>query len=227
MPENVFCSKCGALNSNLAQFCQNCGGSMLAAPAASTPPPPQPAAYAPIAQPAAYAPTAQPVAYAPQPAGYAPAAVSPYGGFWIRLLAFFIDRIILGIVGAPIAVVVIFPTIGRIIQEAENNQEPSPEAIISMLAGISVWLIVFFIGYWLYEALLTSSSWQGTIGKRVLRLKVVDEAGNRISFARSTGRFFAKVVSYFIMYIGFIMVAFTDRKRGLHDMMAGTLVMKY
>ena len=96
-----------------------------------------------------------------------------------------------------------------------------------MLGALSTFIILVFVGYWLYEALLTSSSWQGTVGKRVLRLKVTDEAGNRIGFGRATGRFFAKLLSQFILWIGFIMVAFTERKRGLHDMMAGTLVMKY
>jgi uncharacterized RDD family membrane protein YckC len=96
-----------------------------------------------------------------------------------------------------------------------------------MLGAISTFIILVFIGHWLYEALLTSSSWQGTVGKRILRLKVTDEAGNRIGFGRATGRFFGKILSHLILWIGFIMIAFTDRKRGLHDMMAGTLVMKY
>ncbi len=90
-----------------------------------------------------------------------------------------------------------------------------------------MFLILVFVGYWLYEALLTASSWQGTIGKRILRLKVTDEAGNRISFGRSTGRFFAKILSYVTLWIGFIMVAFTDKKRGLHDILAGTVVTRY
>jgi uncharacterized RDD family membrane protein YckC len=56
---------------------------------------------------------------------------------------------------------------------------------------------------------------------------VTDLAGNRIGFGRATGRFFAKILSGMIMYIGFIMIGFTDRKQGLHDMLAGTLVMRY
>lgn len=70
-------------------------------------------------------------------------------------------------------------------------------------------------------------SWQGTLGKRILSLKVTDEAGNRISFGRATGRFFAKILSSMFCCIGFIMIGFTERKRGLHDMIAGTLVMRY
>jgi uncharacterized RDD family membrane protein YckC len=65
------------------------------------------------------------------------------------------------------------------------------------------------------------------VGKKVVRLKVTDEAGNRISFARATARFFGKILSHMIMDVGFVMVAFTDRKQGLHDMIAGTLVTRY
>jgi uncharacterized RDD family membrane protein YckC len=211
MPENlVFCSKCGAQNSGAAQACQNCGVALW--PAGISVQPAQAAAPP----------------YVPQPAVYAPAAPSPYAGFWIRFVAFILDRIVVGIVAAPFYVVLVLPNLLRMIREAESSRgEPSPEMIFSILGGVSVFLIVFFVGYWLYEALLTASSWQGTIGKRVLRLKVTDEAGNRISFARSTGRFFAKILSYMILWIGFIMIAFTDKKRGLHDMLAGTLVMRY
>lgn len=163
----------------------------------------------------------------PQPPAYAFAPSSPYGGFWIRFVAYIIDRIIVGIVATPFFFIIAMPTILRVAHEAERNQEPSPEFVFSMLGALSTFIVLFFVGYWLYEALLTSSSWQGTVGKRVLRLKVTDEAGNRIGFGRSTGRFFAKILSQALLWIGFIMVAFTDRKRGLHDMIAGTLVVRY
>jgi uncharacterized RDD family membrane protein YckC len=57
-------------------------------------------------------------------------------------------------------------------------------------------------------------------------LRVVTDEGTRLSFLNATGRFFAKFVSAIILCIGFLMVAFTDRKRGLHDMIADTLVVK-
>jgi len=153
---------------------------------------------------------------------------SPYGGFWIRFLAYIIDRIILSTVAAPFYFILVLPRILPIIEDAQRNQEPpSPEMIGTIIASAVLYGCLFLLGAWLYDALLTSSAWQGTVGKKVLRLKVTDEAGNRISFARATGRFFGKIVSTLIMYIGFIMIAFTDRKRGLHDMIAGTLVMKY
>jgi uncharacterized RDD family membrane protein YckC len=208
MPENfIFCSKCGAQNAAQAQACQNCGLTLSSSLAPS-----QAAAPA-----RAYA-AAPPVAYAPP---------SIYGGFWIRFLAHLIDHVILGAVAAPLFFITILPSIIRIAHQAERDQEPSPEMIIAIVSSVFIYIALAFVGQWLYEALLTSSSWQGTIGKRVLRLKVVDEAGNRIGFGRATGRFFAKILSSMFMCIGFIMIAFTERKTGLHDMLASTLVVKY
>ena len=77
---------------------------------------------------------------------------------------------------------------------------------------------------WLYEALMESSSYQSTLGKMIFGMKVTDLYGNRISFARATGRHFAKILSGMILCIGFIMVGLTERKQGLHDLLAGTLV---
>ncbi|WP_260927552.1 RDD family protein [Novosphingobium sp. 9] len=80
--------------------------------------------------------------------------------------------------------------------------------------------------HWLYYALTESSSWQATLGKLAVGLVVTDEAGRRISFARGTGRYFAKVLSGLALCVGYLMVAFTQRKRGLHDILAGTLVFR-
>jgi uncharacterized RDD family membrane protein YckC len=210
MSENfIFCSKCGTQNSGMAQFCQKCGLALSSSLA-----PTQSAAPA-----RAYA-AAPPVAYVAAPA-------SPYGGFWIRLLAHLLDHVILSAVAGPLFFIMAMPTILRVVHEAERNQEPSPEMIVSILSSVFLYVVVAFAGQWLYEAWLTSSSWQGTIGKRVLRLKVVDEAGNRISFGRATGRFFAKILSSMFFCIGFLMIAFTERKCGLHDMLAGTVVVRY
>jgi uncharacterized RDD family membrane protein YckC len=210
MQENfVFCSKCGAQNFATAQSCQKCGGGLSLGLA------PMP-------------PAAPAQAYAAAPAvAYAAVPTSRYGGFWLRLLAHLIDHVILGIVAAPLFFILVLPAVIRVANEAERNQEPSPEMIVAILSSIFVYVALAFAGQWLYEALLTSSSWQGTVGKRVLQLKVTDELGNRIGFGRATGRFFAKILSSMFFCIGFIMVGLTDRKRGLHDMLAGTLVMRY
>jgi uncharacterized RDD family membrane protein YckC len=92
------------------------------------------------------------------------------------------------------------------------------------LVGAIIGAAIGFLGGWLYEASMESSSKQATLGKMALGLKVTTEAGQRISFARATGRHFAKYLSGMILMIGYIMAGFTQRKQALHDMIAGTLV---
>jgi uncharacterized RDD family membrane protein YckC len=132
-----------------------------------------------------------------------------YGGFWIRAVAMLIDSFVLGI-GLGL--------LGAVTGLDFFADDPDQ---ISWLA-----IAVQFAVDWLYEAGLTASPLGGTLGKRAVGLRVVTEQGERISFARSTGRFFAKIVSALLLLVGFVMVAFTERKRGLHDMIAGTLVVK-
>ncbi len=64
------------------------------------------------------------------------------------------------------------------------------------------------------------------MGKLVLGIRVPDLNGQRISFARASGRYFAEILSAATLYIGFLMVAFNPRKRALHDFLAGTVVYK-
>lgn len=159
---------------------------------------------------------------APVMAHRAMPAVAPgprYGGFWIRLVAYVLDGIILSILFVPLFIIFLLPALPKAINQI-NAEEPPVE----LFSAIFLMVPLVWIVQWLYDALMTSSSWQATIGKKVLRLKVTDDAGNRISFGRATGRFFGKLLSGTVMNIGFIMIAFTERKQGLHDMIAGTLV---
>ncbi len=134
-----------------------------------------------------------------------------YAGFWIRVGAYLVDLIILIV----IAVIVGFAT-------GQNLFDPQAAAaatygvadLINLIVGIA-----YFAGF-------ESSSWQATPGKRALGLIVTDTSGGRISFLRALGRYFAKILSGLILFIGYIMVAFTERKQGLHDFLASTLVIK-
>ena len=130
---------------------------------------------------------------------YVPTASREYGGFLLRLVAAIIDGILLAIVQF---------IIGIVIDDTTTN------TLINLVIG------------WLYYAGLESSANQATLGKRAMGLQVTDLDGNRIGFGKATGRYFAKIISALILLIGFIMVAFTEKKQGLHDMIAGTLVVK-
>ncbi len=140
-----------------------------------------------------------------------------YGGFWIRVVAAIIDGIILRVVVSPIHL--IFGGLGF----AGGMMPGLPHAGMAILGG-GLTVIVLLFGSWLYEAFMESSSYQATLGKMIFGMKVTDLNGNRISFERATGRHFAKWLSAMILGIGYLMVAFTERKQGLHDLLAGTLV---
>jgi uncharacterized RDD family membrane protein YckC len=143
-----------------------------------------------------------------------------YGGFWIRLVAFIIDAIIVRVVVAPIHI--FFGGLGL---AGIMSGMPHPFGLAILGGGITIVAAVF--ASWLYEALMESSSYQATLGKMIFGMKVTDLDGNRISFGRATARHFAKWLSAMILFIGYIMIGFTERKQGLHDLLAGTLVRRF
>ena len=147
-----------------------------------------------------------------------------YGGFWIRLVAYLIDRAVLGVVFIPGFFIFILPAIIAAHSEGALEGGTPP---VELIRSVALFVFLVIGAHMFYEILLTSSNWQGTIGKKLLHLKVTDDFGNRISVGRSTGRFFAKILSAMASYIGFIMIAFMDRKRGLHDVIAHTQVLRY
>ena len=134
-----------------------------------------------------------------------------YAGFWARFVAAFLDGIILLIISILIGF-----AFGLVFGLAGGNAEAA--GAIGNVLGIII--------NWLYYALQESSPSQATLGKQAMGLVVTDLEGKRISFGRATGRHFAKIISTLILLIGYIMAAFTEKKQALHDMMAGTLVLK-
>jgi uncharacterized RDD family membrane protein YckC len=143
-----------------------------------------------------------------------------HGGFWRRVLAYIIDTIILSIVGGMISGSLLGSAAGLGAITGGVDETTMFTGAMLGVQGIS------FVINWLYFALLESSSMQGTLGKKALGMIVTDLDGNRIGFGRATGRYFAKFLSAIILLIGFVMVAFTQRKQGLHDIIASTLVYK-
>ncbi|WP_313919406.1 RDD family protein [Tahibacter sp.] len=200
----------------------------LSAPAAAAPPPPPPLMAPPPAPRAAAAPpsfsmsaAAAETAVMPPSMPVADPYASPYAapdaplvrsgdmlqageplppgdaihaGFWRRFAAYTLDNLILII---PAMILGIIPILG---------------------------ILLFYVGRWLYFALLESGPNQATLGKQAFGLKVTDDYGMPITFGRATGRFFGGAVSNIILYIGYMMAGFTERKQALHDLMANTCV---
>ncbi|HMJ25621.1 MAG TPA: RDD family protein [Pyrinomonadaceae bacterium] len=140
-----------------------------------------------------------------------------YAGFWLRFAAYLIDSIILGLVFVPVgfALGIILAATGS----ATNDADPLMVGVNGLINVGSI------LAGWLYSSLLESSSWQGTVGKKLIGLRVTDLNGNRISFGKATGRYFGKILSGMICMVGFFMAAFTEKAQALHDQLAGTLVL--
>jgi uncharacterized RDD family membrane protein YckC len=159
--------------------------------------------------------------------GYvAPIVVSrvQYAGFWIRFAAWLLDAIILSVAMTPIQMMV-FGMMG-VSMGLGGFQEHPEQMFAVMFPALFVIIILSLAGHWLYEALMTSSSKQATLGKMVCGLRVTDLQGRRLTFARATGRFFAKYISGMTLLIGYIIAGITERKQALHDLIAGTYVLK-
>ena len=140
-----------------------------------------------------------------------------YAGFFQRLAAYVLDWIMIAVAVFAIAIVV-----GVILAVVLGGNDPKAAQRVGFFTGLLANVAIVFVG-WIYFAMLESSAKQATLGKRLLGIVVTDEHGQRISFVRATGRYFAKVLSS-IMLVGFIMAAFMPKKQALHDLIAGTSV---
>jgi len=215
----VYCSKCGGVMADGAAFCSNCGQAFAVAAAM---------ARAPMMSSPVAAPIAGGVAAVPAYAGYAAVPRVVYAGFWVRFLAFLIDNAVIGIGFVLILIPLIFLTgLGGFIGEIHPNEDMNDVGIFMLFGLLFLAATVSLLLTWLYHALMESSEWQATLGKKVLGLVVTDMAGRRVSFGRATGRHFAKIITNMVpAFIGYIMAGFTERKQAMHDMIAGCLVLR-
>lgn len=139
-----------------------------------------------------------------------------YAGFWRRLGAYVIDSLIITVAFylVVLAAVLIMATTG----------EWNAESAEAGMWFVFLLLPLYYIGAALYYGLQESSRHQATVGKRALGIKVADSQGRRLTRGNAIGRWFAAALSYLTLYVGFIMAAFTERKRALHDIVAETIV---
>lgn len=172
-----------------------------------------------------------------------------YAGFWRRAGAYVIDSFLLFLVSLG----VVFTGLAVHLQSTGETLRPDPEFLQSQIEAIAVPLeIANSVIVWLYFALLESSRWQATLGKRAIGLAVTDLAGRRISFWRATGRHLGKFIalqflaSFLLLsryastpfhyaliavltlfgLVSFVLAGLTQRKQALHDMMADCLVIR-
>ena len=203
----MYCSKCGAAMPDGSAFCSACGQAFSVAAAAPR-------------VPLINVPAAAPV--------YAAVPRVEYAGFWLRVLAYVIDNAVIGVgIIAVLIPLIIMTGLGGLLSRIRPVEDMNDLGFFLIAGLISLAATVSLVVTWLHHALMESSDWQATVGKKVLGLVVTDTAGQRVSFGRSTGRHFGKIVTNMVpVLIGYIMAGFTERKQALHDMMAGCLVLR-
>jgi len=139
-----------------------------------------------------------------------------YAGFWVRTLAYVLDCFILGFINGGVAF-----SVGFFYRVIYPYSYMEPEIIQQWYDVIG--LLSIFCP-WLYFSIMNCSEGRSTYGKRIMGIVVTDLKGERISFGLATARYFCMLLSALLFCIGFIMVAATKRKQGLHDIMVGTVV---
>jgi predicted Zn finger-like uncharacterized protein len=133
-----------------------------------------------------------------------------YGGFWIRFVAKFVDGLILGVVNLVLSFLIALPI-------ARPN-DPSTVLIASALSTLANFAFAIGMTTWFL------GRFGATPGKMAFGLVVVHPDGRSISYGRAFGRYFAELLSSITLGIGYLMVAFDDEKRALHDRICDTRV---
>ena len=201
----MFCPKCGKETDASGKFCQWCGADNESVTARA------------------------PVAVHPEEDDGPEIGV--YAGLGRRFVAFIVDMILVVLLGlVTVAGFGMFRGLRNLfffaVQHIPADQltvEGTTGALVgSILAAYGILLVIV---PWLYFAGFESSRSQATPGKTLMGLVVTDMDGQKPTFARTTLRFFAKFLSAIIIFIGFLMIGFTQKRQGLHDRIAGCLVL--
>ena len=202
-----FCTNCGRSLMPTMRICPECGNKRFSA---------MPPAITKSANPTPVMHVGQKASYINQNA--ASPTTPKFAGFWFRTLASIIDGVL-----CQLLIIFIVAPIGFSLglQLADSYSLSEIEMI-----GYGTGFVLGGLIQWLWFTVAESSKWQATIGKKMVGLKVTGEIGERISFGKANGRYWSKILSTLILGVGFLMVAFTEKKQGLHDKIAGTLVIK-
>jgi uncharacterized RDD family membrane protein YckC len=201
----MFCPKCGKETDALGKFCQWCGEDIVAVPETT-------------------------IAVAtPEEEEYTDIGV--YAGLGRRFIAFIVDLLLLLLFDVVAAFVLgltrgiqnLYFYLVQHIPASSLTPEGTTTALwTSIIASYGVLLIII---PWVYFAGFESSRSQATPGKLLMNTVVTDLQGNKPSFARVTLRHFAKIISALILFLGFLMIGLTKKRQGLHDKIAGCLVL--
>lgn len=149
------------------------------------------------------------------------AATLRYKGFWIRWLAKLLDWILIDVVLSPLYLAYVFPALLAL--NVTPGRPATPAAIVAFFGRIAVYELVGMTIFVAYNTLMLGR-WGTTMGKMAISAKVVASDGTPIGYGRALGRTLMELVSGMALLLGYIIAAFDDQKRTLHDRVAGTVV---
>jgi len=132
-----------------------------------------------------------------------------YIGFGKRFVAYMVDVAII-FVFTMVMSIIISVLVGGLSDESRGN----------MIIGL------YTVSFLVYGVLMDSSSKQGTWGKMLIKAKIINKDGERLSVLNAVGRYFSRILSGMILCIGYFMIIFSKDKQGLHDKLAMTYVVK-
>ncbi|WP_130804707.1 RDD family protein [Acinetobacter ihumii] len=139
-----------------------------------------------------------------------------YAGFWVRFGASIIDTLIMMLAIIPSAWIFYQGNYDLVFSTGLSDQQP---ALWFDILVNYIFPFLYTILFWLFLA--------GTPGKRLMRLKVLDEkTGNKLTVGQSIIRYIGYIPSTLVFLLGFIWIAFDSKKQGWHDKMAKTVVVK-
>lgn len=153
-----------------------------------------------------------------------------YAGFGLRLVAIIIDWIIISIVQTFIIVPILAAIGFGMFSSASSMNMEDPEVAVGMVGAImamagTYWILAMCISLF-YFTIMESSKAQGTVGKMALGIIVTDMNGAKLDFGKAFIRNLCRIISNMTLLIGYIIAGFTEKRQALHDIIAGTLVIK-
>jgi uncharacterized RDD family membrane protein YckC len=199
----MYCQYCGRAIPEYSAYCSSCGRQV------SQQAPPQGWSTQ-----APYGSTSATLAVQ-----YSDATVA-FGGFWIRLVAYFVDYVIIALGSYILGLVA-----GGLVAVAALVSGPTTrEASVSMAAAFGgligfVWVILYYV--------LLPPIYGGTPGKLVFGYHIVEaETFRHVGYGRSAGRYFSQILSALVFCLGYIWIGIDANKQAWHDKIAGTYVVR-
>lgn len=155
-----------------------------------------------------------------------------YAGFWIRLVAFVLDGFVVLFLTLALSLMLMVLGLAFLFALSAMSTFWLPEAhgsVSMLLYAMFLYMVSFspfllYIVSAIYYTLMESGKRGAGYGKRWMGLRVLNTHGKRLSVKQAFLRWLCHLISYFTMYVGFLIQPFTSRRQALHDLIAETIV---